>query len=98
MGTDTYPDDGSAGKVRVHAGPRVPYASDRARVGGIYLMREPDAVRGAAGVTVQPLSLAESIDALLQHFFLLDSKDKKRMRAHFETMGALAENRPMFGL
>ncbi|MCY1670929.1 hypothetical protein OVA07_07855 [Novosphingobium sp. SL115] len=98
MGTDTCPDDGSAGKVRVHAGPGVPYASDRARVGGIYLMREPDAVRGAAGVTVQPLSLAESIDALLQHSFLLDSKDKKRMRAHFETMGALAESCPMFGL
>jgi energy-coupling factor transporter ATP-binding protein EcfA2 len=94
MGTDTLPDDGSAGKVRVHAGPMVPYASQRARLRGIYLMREPNSPE----MVFQPLSIAERVDALLQHSFLLDSKDKKRVRGHFEAMGALADGCPMFGL
>lgn len=94
MGTDTLPDDGSAGKVRVEAGPTVPYASQRARLRGIYLMREPN----SAEMVFQPLSIAERVAALLQHSFLLDSKDKQRVRDHFEAMGALADGCPMFGL
>lgn len=95
IGSDTLPDDGSMGKARIQAGPTVPYAAQRARLGGVYLMREP---AGVNDVMIDPLTVAEGVDALLQHSFLLDSKDRARVRAHFDAMGALAESCPIFGL
>lgn len=87
-------EDGVVAKVRVPSSALLPHAADRAPLRAIYVLKEPVSDEPV----FEPLSQAGAIDALLQHSFLLDSRDKGRVRSHFATMASVAEHCPMFGL
>ncbi|CAH0497579.1 hypothetical protein [Novosphingobium sp. CECT 9465] len=85
---------GLVSKVRVPSSAVLPHADDCAPLRGIYVLEEP----ASDEPVFRPLGHAAAIDALLQHSFLLDSKDKGRVRKHFGLMATLAESCPMYAL
>lgn len=88
------PDDGWAPKARIDATDAVPHADKPVPLRAIYVLEEPLANHAV----VTPLSASASLDALLKNSFLLDSRDKVRVRAHFRAMAELANAFPMFAL
>ncbi|HQS68459.1 MAG: hypothetical protein B7Y36_17730 [Novosphingobium sp. 28-62-57] len=89
------PDDGEwTPKSRIVANAHMPHAATPAPLKAIYVLEND----GAHTATFQRLTAVESLDALLQNSFLLDSQDKPRVRKHFRTMAELAESFPMFRL
>jgi len=81
-------------KARVPASEDIPYADKAVQLCALFALVEPI----ATAPSITPLSQAGAIDALLQHSFLLDSKDKARVRKHFGLMAAVSETCPMFAL
>ncbi len=86
------PDDGEwAPKSRIVASPRLPHADAPAPLKAIYVLEND----GAIETTFEPLTVSAGLDALLKNSFLLDSRDKLRIRKHFRAMADLAETFPM---
>ena len=63
-------------------------------LGALYHLGEP----GVAELSITRLDHGTAIDLLLRQTFMLDTGDKARMRAHFESVAFLAETVPIFSL
>ena len=82
------------GKTRIAAHARMPHHEEPAVLRAIYVLR--DASADATGFRL--LERGEAFDALIQHSFMLDTDDRRRMRAHFGRIACLAERVRCFEL
>ncbi|WP_338467588.1 hypothetical protein RXV95_03230 [Novosphingobium sp. ZN18A2] len=65
----------------------LPFSDRDARLAGIFLLGPGTATR----VTLRKLAPAEAMVQLMQHAFILDVEDRKRLRRHFDRIASLSE-------
>ncbi|MBB3860636.1 hypothetical protein GGQ88_001902 [Novosphingobium hassiacum] len=90
---DINPDD-DVYKARVPSSDLIPFTGREMPLVAVFVLIEPT----ASQPTFVQLSQAAAIDALLQHSFLLDSRDKARVLNYFGIMAAVAEACPLIAL
>ena len=87
-------DDDDYRKVRFCDPVGLPHRAGSAPLKAMFALGEPE----AAGLRLERLGSAGSLDALLKHSFMLDVTDKSRMRGHFRQIASLAECVPCLAL
>lgn len=91
-GAPTGPPDDE--KRRVAASPQLPFQPAALPLRAVYLLGPGDSPR----VAITPLARSSAFTALLEHTFLLDTEDRRRMRGHWERLGRFAETIACFTL
>ena len=81
-------------KVRVEAGPALPFGDASLPLRALYFLGPGD----AASCSIEPLSHRQAVVELISHAFLLDVEDRPRLRRHFGELGDLAEGVACFSL
>lgn len=81
-------------KVELRASAQLPFAEAPFPLKAIYQLGPGD----AAETVITPIDPAAALVQIIPNAFVLDSRDKARMRAHFERLGALATTVPSFSL
>jgi hypothetical protein len=88
------PSDLSGEKARVAAAPTLPFQADSAPLKALYFLGD-----GMARQTmIQKLGVQAAMAELVNHSFLLDVTDRKRLGQHFQELGDVAQDVPCFTL
>lgn len=83
-----------ASKARIEMPGDIVFQKAPVPLGALYHLQE-----GAAKqLVIAPIEHSSAMDLVLRQTFMLDTGDKARMRAHFESVAFLAETAPIFSL
>jgi hypothetical protein len=88
------PGDLSGEKVRVAAAPTLPFQAHSAPLQGLYFLGDGMVDR----TMIQRLGVQAAMAELINHSFLLDVTDRKRLGQQFEELGDVAQDVPCFTL
>lgn len=84
---ETAPADIDQLKTKVAARSEIPFHADAVPLSALYLLAEP---RPRDDVAIVRLSPAAALSAMIGHSFILDVKDRPRMKVHFDRLAKLA--------